>query len=105
MRRKRRDEISRRLVSGLGGCIASPSPAGGALGCCWGVSSFLLSPYPLESLTEKKTGHKTIEMFTKHTFHSTVNPLDAKQTHKEPLLPGHRGPKGRPHRPASLGFI
>lgn len=47
-------------------------------------------------------------MFTKHTFHSTVNPLDAKQTHKEPFLPGHCGTKGRlchRHRPASLGFL
>lgn len=31
-------------------------------------------------------------MFTKHTSHSTVNPLDAKQTHQELLPP--RAPRG-----------
>lgn len=33
-------------------------------------------------------------MFTKHTSHSTVNPLDAKQTHQEPLPPRAPGGSG-----------
>lgn len=61
VRRKRRDEISHRLVSGLGGCIA-PQLAGLwgiAEGVGWGAGSFLLSPSSLESLTEKKQEKKT----------------------------------------------
>lgn len=44
-------------------------------------------------------------MFTKHTFHSTVNPLDAKQTHRAAPPLGHHGTEGWPwgqHHPASL---
>lgn len=33
-------------------------------------------------------------MFTKHTFHSTVNPLDAKQTHRAAPPLGTMGPRG-----------
>lgn len=66
MRRKRRDEISHRCMSGLGGCVAlCPSRWGFGvlLGVGWGAGSFLLSPSPLESLTEKnrKKNYKCLQ--------------------------------------------
>lgn len=45
--------------------------------------------------TKKETKKKKKrEMFTKHTFHSTVNPLDAKQTHRAAPPLGTTGPRG-----------
>lgn len=81
-------------------------PTLGALGYCWGWAGGggQLSPFPTSpGITyRKKTGEGKLEMFTKHTSHSTVNPLDAKQTHQEPAL-GRRLPQH--HRPASRGFF
>lgn len=44
-------------------------------------------------------------MFTKHTSHSTVNPLDAKQTHQELPPPCAQGCWLPQHHPASRGFF
>lgn len=43
-------------------------------------------------------------MFTKHTSHSTVNPLDAKQTHQELLPPRAPGGSGAAAPTASSRF-
>lgn len=74
---------------------ASPPPPVGLWGIAGGgQGGGQLSPFPISpGITyRKKTGKGKPEMFTKHTSHSTVNPLDAKQTHQELLPP--RAPAG-----------
>lgn len=85
------------LTTRCPGWGAALLPPGGALGIAGGgQGGGQLSPFPISpGITyRKKTGEGKLEMFTKHTSHSTVNPLDAKQTHQEPLPPRAPGGSG-----------